>query len=86
MFLVIFLITVSEFLTRYPRRIDLLKGLTEFIRHEEIEFDQLSLIVKIKKDELIRTLFAEGFKKVKLENKKPPQLMRRLCYGCMYLQ
>jgi hypothetical protein len=74
MFLVIFLITVSEFLTRYPRRIDLLKGLSEFIRHEEIEFDQLSLIVKIKKEELIRTLFAEGFKKVKLENKKPTQI------------
>ena len=44
---------MSEFLTRYPRRIDLLKGLSEFIRHEEIEFDQLSLIVKVKKEELI---------------------------------
>ena len=65
---------MSEFLTRYPRRINLLKGLHDFIQNEEIEFDQLSLIVKVKKEELIRTLFAEGFKKVKLENKKPTQI------------
>ena len=32
---------MSEFLTRYPRRINLLKGLSEFIQHEEIQFDQL---------------------------------------------
>ena len=65
---------MSEFLTRYPRRINLLKGLSEFIQHEEIQFDHLSLMVKIKKEELIKTLFAEGFKKVKFENKKPTQI------------
>jgi hypothetical protein len=65
---------MSEFLTRYPRRINLLKGLSELIHHEEIQFDHLSLIVKVKKEELIRTLFAEGFKKVKFENKKPAQI------------
>lgn len=65
---------MSEFLTRYPRRINLLKGLSEFIRHEEIQFDHLSLIVKVKKEELVKTLFAEGFKKVKFENKKPTQI------------
>jgi hypothetical protein len=65
---------MSEFLTRYPRRINLLKGLSELIHHEEIQFDHLSLIVKVKKEELIMTLFAEGFKKVKFENKKPAQI------------
>ncbi len=65
---------MSEFLTRYPRRINLLKGLHDFIQHEEIEFDQLSLIVKVKKEELVKTLFAEGFKKVKFENRKPTQI------------
>ena len=65
---------MSEFLTSYPRKINLLKGLTEFIRHEEIEFDHLSLMVKIKKEELVKTLFAEGFKKVNFENKKPTQI------------
>ena len=65
---------MSEFLTSYPRRINLLKGLSELIRHEEIQFDHLSLMVKIKKEELIKTLFAEGFKKVKFENKKPTQI------------
>jgi hypothetical protein len=65
---------MSEFLTRYPRRINLLKGLSELIHHEEIQFDHLSLIVKVKKEELITTLFAEGFKKVKFENKKPTQI------------
>lgn len=65
---------MSEFLTRYPRRINLLKGLHDFIKHEEIEFDHLSLIVKVKKEELVKTLFAEGFKKVKFENKKPTQI------------
>ena len=65
---------MSEFLTSYPRRINLLKGLSELIRHEEIQFDHLSLMVKIKKEDLIRTLFAEGFKKVKFENKKPTQI------------
>lgn len=65
---------MSEFLTSYPRRINLLKGLSEFIHHEEIQFDHLSLMVKIRKEDLIKTLFAEGFKKVKFENKKPTQI------------
>jgi len=65
---------MSEFLTSYPRTINLLKGFSEFIRHEEIQFDHLSLMVKVRKEELIKTLFAEGFKKVKFENKKPTQI------------
>ena len=65
---------MSEFLTSYPRRINLLKGLSELIHHEDIQFDHLSLMVKIKKEDLIKTLFAEGFKKVKFENKKPTQI------------
>jgi uncharacterized FAD-dependent dehydrogenase len=31
-------------------------------------------MVKIKKEDLIKTLFAEGFKNVKFENKKPTQI------------
>src|ERR671934_2002554 len=65
---------MSEFLTSYPRRIDVLKGLQDFIRHEEIELDHLSLMVKIKKDEIINTLVSEGFRRIKLENKKPSQI------------
>src|ERR671936_1443270 len=65
---------MSEFLTSYPRRINVLKGLQDFIRREEIELDHLSLMVKIKKDEIINTLVSEGFRRVKLENKKPSQI------------
>ena len=47
---------MSEFLTIYPRRINVVRGLQDFIRREEIELDHLSLMVKIKRDEIIRTL------------------------------
>src|SRR5919201_2121405 len=65
---------MSEFLTIYPRRINVVRGLQDFIRREEIELDHLSLLVKIKKDEIISTLTSEGFRRVKLENKKPTQI------------
>src|SRR5919199_5627518 len=65
---------MSEFLTSYPRRINVLKGLQDFIHREEIELDHLSLMVKIKKDEIINTLVSEGFRRVKFENKKRTQI------------
>jgi hypothetical protein len=46
----------------------------DFIHHEEIQFDHLSLMVRIKKDEIIRTLTSEGFQRVQFENKKPFQI------------
>lgn len=65
---------MSEFLTSYPRRISVVKGLQHFIGIEDIELDHLSLMVKIKKDEIINTLISEGFSRVKFENKKPTQI------------
>jgi hypothetical protein len=65
---------MSEFLTSYPRTIGVIKGLQDFIRKEEIELNQLSLMVKIKRDEIITALISEGFKRVKLENRKPTQI------------
>ena len=65
---------MSEFLTSYPRRMNVVKGLQALIRHEEIELDQLYIAVKMKKDDIIRTLTSEGFKKVKLENKMTSQI------------
>jgi hypothetical protein len=65
---------MSEFLTSYPRTISVIKGLQDFIHKEEIELNQLSLMVKIKRDEIISTLISEGFKRVKLENRKPTQI------------
>lgn len=65
---------MSEFLTNYPKTISIVKGLQNFIRREEIELDHLSLMVKIKKDEIINALTIEGFKRVKLENRKPTQI------------
>jgi hypothetical protein len=65
---------MHEFLTSYPRRINVVRGLQDFIHREEIELDHLSLMVKIKKDEIIRTLISEGFRRVKLENKKSTQI------------
>jgi hypothetical protein len=65
---------MAEFLTRYPKKMSFLKGLQESIKSEDIQFDHLSLLVKIKKDEIIRTLILEGFSKVKFENKKPGQI------------
>jgi hypothetical protein len=65
---------MAEFLTRYPKKMSFLKGLQESIKSEDLQFDHLSLLVKIKKDEIIRTLILEGFSKVKFENKKPGQI------------
>jgi len=65
---------MSDFLTSYPRRINIVKGLQDFIHKEEIELDHLSLMVKTKKDEIVNALILEGFKRIKLENKKPTQI------------
>ena len=65
---------MPEFLTTYPRHISVVKGLHDFILHEEIDLDHLSLMVKIKKDEIVKTLISEGFRRVKFENKKPTQI------------
>ena len=65
---------MSEFLTTYPRTVKILKGLQDLIHKEEIELDHLSLMVKIRKDEIISALVSEGFRKVKLENRKPTQI------------
>jgi hypothetical protein len=65
---------MAEFLTRYPKKMSFLKGLQESIKSEDIQFDHIILLVKIKKDEIIRTLILEGFSKVKFENKKPGQI------------
>ena len=53
---------------------NVVKGLQDLIRHEEIELDQLYIAVRMKKDDIIRTLTSEGFKKVKLENKMTSQI------------
>ena len=66
---------MSEFLTTYPRRINIVKGLQDFIRNEEILLDHLSIAVKMRrKEEVIRALFEEGFRKVQFENRKPFQI------------
>ena len=64
---------MSEFLTSYPRT-SIAKGLQNLIKREEVELDHLSLMVRIKKDEIVNALLSEGFSLVKLENKKPNQL------------
>ncbi|HYZ60295.1 MAG TPA: hypothetical protein VE544_11615, partial [Nitrososphaeraceae archaeon] len=53
---------------------NVVKGLQALIRHEEIELDQLYIAVRMKRDDIIRTLTSEGFKKVKLENKMTSQI------------
>ena len=53
---------------------NVVKGLQDLIRHEEIELDQLYIAVRMKKDDIIRTLTSEGFKRVKLENKTTSQI------------
>jgi hypothetical protein len=65
---------MAEFLTSYPKTISIVKGLQDFIHREEIGLDHLSLMVRIKKDEIISALTSEGFKRVKLENRKPTQI------------
>ena len=65
---------MSKFLTMYPKTVNIVKGLQDFIRLEEVDLDHLFLMVKIKKDEIINALVLEGFKSVKLENKKPTQI------------
>lgn len=65
---------MAVFLTKYPRRIGFMEGIHDFILNEEIQFDHLSLMVRVKKDELINTLITEGFKRVKFENRKPTQI------------
>jgi hypothetical protein len=53
---------------------NVVKGLQDLIRHEEIQLDQLYIAVRMKKDDIIGTLTSEGFKKVKLENKMASQI------------
>jgi hypothetical protein len=65
---------MSEFLISYPRTVSFIKDLQNFIHKEEIELNHLCLTVKIKRDEIINTLISEGFKRVKLENRKPTQI------------
>lgn len=65
---------MSQFLTHYPRTMSIRRGLHGFIKREEVELDHLSLMVRTKKDEIVRALLSEGFRHVKLENKKPNQL------------
>ena len=65
---------MSEFLTSYPRTVSFIKDLQNFIHKEEIELNHLCLTVKIKRDEIINALISEGFKGVKLENRKPTQI------------
>ena len=65
---------MSEFITTYPKTIKIFKGLQGLIHREEIELDHLSLMVKTKKDEIISALVSEGFRRVKLENRKPTQI------------
>ena len=65
---------MPEFFTSYPKTFRIVKGLQDFIHKEEIQLDHLSLMVKIKKDEIINTLMSEGFSRVKLENRKPTQI------------
>jgi len=64
---------MSEFLTAYPRT-SIARGFRAFIKREEVELDHLSLMVKTKKDEIIKALLSEGFKTTRLENKKPNQI------------
>jgi hypothetical protein len=71
---------MSEFLTSYPRTFKFMKGLQDLIKNEDILSDHLSLAVKVKKKEqLIRALFEEGFKRVQLENRKPYQIGNGFC-------
>ena len=65
---------MAEFSTFYPRRMNLLQGIQNLIKREEVELDHLFLMVKIKKDEIVNTLVSEGFKMVKFEHKKPAQI------------
>src|SRR5918912_496080 len=65
---------MSKFLTMYPKTVNIVKGLQDFIRLEEVDLDHLFLMVKIRRDEIINALILEGFTSVKLENKKPTQI------------
>ena len=65
---------MSQFLTHYHRTVNIRRGLQGFIRREEVDLDHLSLMVRTKKDEIIRALQSEGFRRVRLENRKPKQL------------
>lgn len=53
---------------------NVVKGLQDLIGHEEIELDQIYIAVRMKKDDLIRALTSEGFRKVKFENKMASQI------------
>ena len=63
---------MSEFLTSYPRTFKFMKGLQDLIKNEDILSDHLSLAVKVKKKEqLIRALFEEGFKRFNSKIESP---------------
>ena len=47
---------MSVFSTLYPRRISVLKGIQNLIKREEVKINHLFLMVKIKKDDVVKTL------------------------------
>lgn len=66
---------MGDYVVSYPKRIYLMKGISEIIRNEELNNDPLYIVVKASVDDIVRILKKEGFHRVRLcENKKPSQL------------
>lgn len=68
---------MSDYVVSYPKKISLMKGIMDIIKHEDLEENALYIVVKSNVDEISRILKKEGFHRLKIcENKKPSQIGR----------
>ncbi len=63
-----------EFLTKYPKTVSLLGGISEKVKVDTNGVEQLTLVVKKSVDELLKIFSNEGFTHVKFEHKQSTQI------------
>jgi len=64
-----------EYVTKYPKSISFLDGLTGIVRTDAIlGVEQLHIVVRNSFEELSKIFYSEGFTKVKFEHKQPNQI------------
>ncbi len=63
-----------EFLTRYPKTVSLLGGISEKVKVDTNGVEQLTIVVKKSVDEMLKIFSNEGFTHVKFEHKQSKQI------------
>lgn len=66
---------MSDYLTAYPKKVSLLRGIMDMLKKEDLEHDTLFIVVRSNTDDIINILKKEGFHRLKFcENRWPMQI------------